>query len=255
MKRRLIGAGICLGLLIAAGAVFFSQSDIALKVQSLMPGDVILIDAGHGGVDGGAESSRGVVEKNINLEIAREVQALAEQAGWQVIMTRENDSGLYDEDGGTIRSKKTQDLKARRQMIQDIGPEAAVSIHLNSYREDTSVKGAQAFYPASGGDKEVLGQSKKLAESLQDKVGAVAKGTGKRSALSKSDVFLFKEVTCPISIIECGFLSNPEEAGLLRDSEYQKKIARAIYEAVMEFTGKEPRKKIELIDSSEKRGG
>ena len=85
--------------------------------------------------------------------------------------------------------------------------------------------------------------------------GDVYKRQDNRSALSKSDVFLFKEVSCPISIIECGFLSNPEDADMLQDSRYQKEIAQAIYEAVMEFTGKEPRKPIELIDSFEKQGG
>lgn len=255
MKRRLIRAGICLALLLTAGAVLFTQTNLTLKVLSIMPGDVIVIDPGHGGVDGGAESSRGVVEKTINLAIAQEVKKMAQQAGWQVVLTREDDDGLYEEDSGTIRSKKTQDLKARRQMIEEIRPEAVVSIHLNSYREDTAVKGAQSFYPASGGEREVLAQSKKLAEILQNKVGSVANGSDNRSALAKSDVFLFKEVSCPISIIECGFLSNPEDAAILQESQYQKEIAQAIYEAVMEFTGKEARKPIELIDSFEKQGG
>lgn len=249
MKKRLIGAGICLAILIAAGFLILEREGIAARVQSILPGEVLLIDPGHGGIDGGAESSRGVVEKSINLAIAQEVQKLARQAGWQVVMTRETDEGLYEEGGGSIRSKKTQDLKARRELIRAMRPEAAVSIHLNSFREDTSVKGAQAFYPVSGGSKSDLTQSKKLAEILQEKVSRAAGEKSSRPALSKSDVFLFREVSCPISIIECGFLSNPKEAELLQNSEYQKKIAEAIFEGIMEFTGKEPRKKIPVIEN------
>lgn len=251
MKKQLIGTGICLAILVAAGFFFLQWGGLAAGVQGVLSGEVLLIDAGHGGIDGGAESGRGVCEKSINLAIAQEVKTLAQQAGWQVVMTRETDEGLYKENGGTIRSKKTQDLKARRDMIQNMRPEAAVSIHLNSFREDPSVKGAQAFYPDSGGEEEVLSESRRLAECLQKKVSSAAADDGHRTALGKSDVFLFREVTCPISIIECGFLSNPEEAELLRSSEYQRKIAEAIFEGIMEFSGKEPRKNIKLIDSGQ----
>lgn len=253
MKKRLIGAGVCLAILAAAGFFFLQREGLATGVQGVLSGEVLLIDAGHGGIDGGAESGRGVCEKSINLAIAREVKTLARQAGWQVVMTRETDDGLYEEDGGTIRSKKTQDLKARRELIQNAQPEAAVSIHLNSFREDPSVKGAQVFYPDSGGEKKVLAESKRLAECLQKKISSVAEGKKSRTALAKSDVFLFREVTCPISIIECGFLSNPEEAELLQSSEYQRRIAEAVFEGIMEFSGKEPRKNIKIVDSGKKR--
>lgn len=253
MKKRWIGMGICLTILLSAGVLLSQQGGLAARVQGILSGDVLLIDAGHGGVDGGAESGRGVCEKNINLAIAREVQRLAQEAGWQVVMTRETDNGLYEENGGTIRSKKTQDLKARRELIRKTRPQAAVSIHLNSFREDASVRGAQTFYPASGGEGQILSESKRLAELLQEKVSVAAGEKDGRTALAKSDVFLFREVTCPISIIECGFLSNPKEAELLQSSEYQHKIAQAIFEGIMEFSGKEPRKPIELIQSDQGR--
>lgn len=170
-------------------------------------------------------------------------------------MTRDTDTGLYEEGSGTIRSLKTQDLKARRDLIDKTDPVLAVSIHLNSFKEDPSVRGMQVFYPGSGGEEKILKNSKKLAETLQEKVGAVLENNKKRVALPKTDVFLFKEVTCPIAIIECGFLSNPEEAKLLESSQYQKKLAQGIFEGITDFTGKKPRKQIEIVDNSEKNKG
>ena len=253
MKKRLIQAGLCIGLLLLAVALVPSYSEIAAKVERVMGTDILLIDPGHGGIDGGAESGQGVSEKAINLAISQEVKALAEAAGWQVVMTRDTDTGLYEEGSGTIRSLKTQDLKARRDLIGKTNPVLAVSIHLNSFKEDPSVRGMQVFYPGSGGEESVLANSTKLAETLQEKVGAVLGNNKKRVALPKSDVFLFKEVTCPIAIIECGFLSNPEEAKLLESSQYQEKLAQGIFEGITDFSGKKPRKDIKIVDNSHKK--
>lgn len=248
-KGRIIRAGLCAGALLLAAVLVSGYGGLAERVQSVMASDVLLLDPGHGGMDGGAESSRGVPEKAINLEIAMEVKRLAEDAGWRVVMTRESDGGLYREDGGTIRSKKMQDLKARRELIQKTDPELAVSIHLNSFKEDPDVKGMQVFYPGSGGEEALLKKSKKLAEVMRASVEKQLPEQRDRPPLAKSDVFLFKEVTCPIALIECGFLSNPREAELLQTGEYQQKIAYGIFEGVTAFTGKTPRKDIKLLDS------
>lgn len=254
MKRRTVQAGICVGILLLVTALVPGYSKIVERVQTVMASDILLIDPGHGGIDGGAESSRGVSEKAINLAVAQEVKALAEQAGWQVVMTREGDGGLYEEGSGSIRSMKTQDLKARRELIRKTQPQLAVSIHLNSFKEDPSVKGAQVFFPGSGGKEETLKKSEALAKILQKQVAASVESSSERIAMSKSDVFLFKEVTCPIAIIECGFLSNPQEAELLQNSQYQKKLAVGIFKGITEFTGKKPHKEIKTVDSAEKKG-
>lgn len=250
MKRRAVQAGIFVCLILMTAALVPGCSRISEKVQAVMTSDVLLIDAGHGGIDGGAQSSRGVSEKAINLAVAQEVKALAEQAGWRVVMTRENDDGLYKPGSGAIRSLKTQDLKARRELIRKTAPQLAVSIHLNSFKEDPSVKGAQVFFPGSGGDRKVLEKSEELAKVLQKKVAETLQNGSDRTALAKSDVFLFKEVTCPIAIIECGFLSNPQEAELLQNSQYHKKLAEGIFLGITEFTGKTPRKNIGIVDSA-----
>lgn len=249
MKKRLVQAAICIGLLITATACIPGYGVIAKNVASVMAGDVILLDPGHGGIDGGAVSSRGVVEKDINLAIAEEVKELAEAAGWRVVMTRETDEALC-ETSGTIRSQKTQDLKARRDLIKSTKPEAAVSIHLNSFTANPSVRGIQTFYPGSGGNKNDLEKSKRLAEHLQKKTMEQVQDGRERLPMEKNDTFLFKEISCPFALVECGFLSNPEEAELLQSSEYQHKLAQGIFDGITAFTGKTPHKEIDLVDSA-----
>lgn len=249
MKKRLTQAAICIGVLVAIAAFMPGYGIIAKSVASVMAGDVLLLDPGHGGMDGGAVSSRGVSEKDINLAIAEEVKALAEAAGWKVIMTRESDKAL-GEGIGTIRSQKTQDLKARREMIKNTKPQLAISIHLNSFTADSAVRGLQTFYPGSGGSEAVLEKSKLLAEHLQEKTMAQIQSSKERVPLAKNDTFLFKEVSCPLVLMECGFLSNPQEAELLQSSDYQQKLAQGIFEGITAFTGKTPHKDIDMVDSA-----
>ena len=222
---------------------------VITKVQQITNSDIILIDPGHGGMDGGASSAAGVTEKDINLAIGNYIRELAEADGWKVVMTREEDIGLGDTGSKTIRSKKTADLVARREMIRDVGPTVAVSIHLNSFKQDPSVHGAQTFYPSGSGEQTILDESKKLAETIQEQlVKGIADGTD-RTALGKRDVLMFKNPTVPMAIIECGFLSNPEEAKLLEQEDYQRKLAKYIYEAILIYTGREPRTPMQTIDS------
>lgn len=218
-------------------------------VQQLTASDMILIDPGHGGMDGGASSAAGVTEKDINLSIAFYLRELAEADGWKVAMTREEDKGLGDSTGTTIRSHKTADLKARIEMIKKVNPTLAVSIHLNSFRQDPSVRGAQTFYPAGPGEQAILDESKKLAEAIQAQlIAGLADGTD-RAALGKRDTRMLKNPAAPLVIIECGFLSNPEEAKLLEQKEYQRKLAKCIYDGILLYTGKKPGKPIKTIDS------
>ena len=220
-----------------------------LAAKSFAKDDVLLLDPGHGGVDGGAESSAGVCEKNINLNIALKIRQMAEVDGWTVVMTREEDVGLYSKkDRQSIRSLKTEDLLARKKIIEEVRPLVAVSIHLNSFKQDPGVRGAQTFYPGSG-DENIQEQSKLLAEAIQAiLIEGLSDGTN-RKALAKRDVLLFKNPVVPIVIVECGFLSNREEAALLNQDDYQRKIAECIYRGIMEYTGKEGKPPLQIIDN------
>ncbi|MDD3167904.1 MAG: N-acetylmuramoyl-L-alanine amidase [Eubacteriales bacterium] len=242
-----------IALVIIAAAIIISISPVydslIAKVHQITSSDLIVIDPGHGGMDGGASSDAGVTEKEINLSIAFYIRELAEADGWKVAMTREEDKGLGDSVSKTIRSKKTADLIARRDMIRDIKPTVAVSIHLNSFKQDRSVRGAQAFYPVGSGEQSIIEESKKLAEIIQEQlVSGIADGSD-RTALGKRDVLMFKNPVVPMVIVECGFLSNPEEAKLLEQEEYQRKLAKCIYEGILLYTGREPREPVQAIDS------
>jgi len=246
-KRIVSVIGIIVALIIAI--ISLDCGNFIRSVQSEASEHVLLIDPGHGGMDGGAVSADGTSEKNINLAVALELADAASECGWQVIMTRSTDEWLCGTEEGSIRSRKTQDLISRREMIKDYGPELAVSIHLNSFKEDPSVSGAQVFYPDSGGSEAILQQCREFAEILQENLPASADGHKQRTAMVRDGVMIFKEVICPVVIVECGFLSNPGEAELLKTKEYQREMAQGIMAGITEFTGFEKKSDIELIDS------
>ncbi|MBR6701102.1 MAG: N-acetylmuramoyl-L-alanine amidase CwlD [Firmicutes bacterium] len=209
-------------ILILAGAVLFILCPEELRGAIGGIGRItIVVDPGHGGIDGGAESSGGICEKDINLAISMKVKEKAEEEGWYVLMTREEDTGLYSEEKGSIRSKKNEDLKKRQEIINNSGADAAVSIHLNSYPSQ-QVKGAQTFYSSSSEEGKVL------AELIQEKIRKELDETNERTALPKDDIIIMKNNTCPLVLVECGFLSNREESKKLMEESYQDIIADII---------------------------
>lgn len=229
----------CVLLLIAAAAAVPTGEMIikavtgGLQVSAIK--EYVIIDPGHGGFDGGATSESGVCEKDINLAIALALRDRLEEIGYDIIMTRDDDISLGKSESSAIRSRKTADLAERKRIIDEKRPMMTVSIHLNSFKEDKSVRGAQVFYPEAGDDKTVLEQSSILAFSIQNslKVG-INDGTD-RTPLGKSDVRILKNPLTPIVIVECGFLSNREEAELLQSADYQQKLADCICEGIIQY--------------------
>jgi len=241
----------CIFLLCLIAIVIPKHSAISTHVGQLIAQNTvntILLDAGHGGVDSGASSRCGIVEKDINLAIALELQRLAEADGWRVVMTRTEDKMLGD-GKGSIRSRKTQDLRARKEIIDRELPLVAVSIHLNSFREDPNVRGAQVFYPAGPGDEGVLEKSKMLAEAIQSERESGIDDGKERTALSKSGVMILNNPKAPTVIVECGFLSNREEARKLADREYQLKLAALIYNGIMRYIRETNEQGVEIVYS------
>jgi len=216
--------GMCAVLLLAkskAGerlsSVFSGQTDTG--------NPVVVIDAGHGGADPGKVGTTGVLEKDVNLEVARKLQARLMADGVTVVMTRTGDAGLYSE---TATNKKREDMAARVRLISEAEPELVVSIHQNSF-PDASCKGAQVFYYK---DSE---ESKQLAELLQKKFPEVLQDGNTRQAKANGDYYLLKKTACPIVIAECGFLSSPEEERLLSAPEYQEKVADVLYQGIKQY--------------------
>ncbi len=201
---------------------------------------VLVIDAGHGGFDGGAQAKDGTDEKSINLEISKELEDIASKYELRVVMTRAGDTALCGENSN---SPKSDDLKARRQIMEQEGVILAVSIHLNSYPQDESVYGAQVFYPPQG-------ESKEIAENVQKTMEEMIDDGRKREAMCKDDVLLLKNPTYPIILVECGFLSNSSEAEKLKDEAYQRLLAEAIWQGINEKLCIERRNTIRIVDNS-----
>lgn len=177
----------------------------------------IVIDVGHGGNDPGKVSADGTQEKEINLEISRYLKDYLIAQDYTVFLTRETDCGLYEENAS---NKKTSDLRNRIRFFQEKNASIVVSIHQNSY-PDSLQHGAQTFYFSTSQS------GKELAEAIQDSLLDMD-DTNTRTAKSSDSYYLLKNTSIPAVIVECGFLSNPEETARLKDSNYQKKLAYAI---------------------------
>lgn len=182
----------------------------------------VLVDVGHGGADPGMIGVGGLEEKGINLQIAVKLKAILEEKGYTVVMTRQEDKGLYDEDS---RNQKAQDLQRRIAIIKECRPVLCVSIHQNSY-QDSEVYGPQVFY------YEDSAQGKELAELIQKELNTGLEVARPRVAKGNKTYYLLKRSESVLNIVECGFLTNPKEAELLQTEEYQKKVAEAVAKGI-----------------------
>ncbi len=183
---------------------------------------IVVIDAGHGGSDPGKIGVNNALEKDINLSIALKVKQLLEKKGITVILTREDENGLYQE---TDTNKKRSDMEKRCAIIAESQCSIAVSIHQNSYHEE-AVSGPQVFYYTTST------QGQQLAIIIQNELIEQLSPEKKRTAKPNDSYYLLKKAVCPIVIVECGFLSNWNEAALLVTEDYQQKIAQAIADGI-----------------------
>ena len=227
MKQRLelvmsILVLICACVLARKGSVYVTGRQVTEQKEC------IVVDVGHGGFDSGKIGVHGELEKNINLQIALKLKEVLEADGISVVMTREDDKGLYDENA---TNKKVQDLQRRCDLINDEKPTLTISIHQNSYTSP-EIKGAQVFYYTTSAE------SKKLAEMIQGSLIRYVDPENHRDVKSNDSYYILKKTTSPIVIVECGFLSNPGEAEKLSDEAYQQKIAAAIRSGIYEYLGK-----------------
>lgn len=195
--------------------------------QMPLAGQVIVLDAGHGGDDPGAVSQSGVLEKDVALNIAMDLRDYLQQSGAYVVMTRETDTDLADEGTRGYRRRKVEDLKARVQLIKETKPNFVISIHLNSIGSSRWY-GAQTFYHPA------FDESKRLAHLIQHQL-IQDLGNTTRVAKQNSEVFLLKSAHVPAVLVEAGFLSNQREAELLGQEQYQDRIAASIYKGVLAY--------------------
>ena len=187
------------------------------------------VDAGHGGMDSGMVGIGGLKEKGINLDIAMKLKGILEKKGLAVVMTREEDKGLYE--NGT-KNMKAQDLQNRIEQIRKYEPVLSVSIHQNSY-SDPGVKGPQVFY------YEASESGKALALAIQENMNRKLSIVRPRVAKGNRTYYLLKRSPGVINIVECGFLTNPEEASLLQTEKYQCKVAEAVADGTVTYLEKQ----------------
>lgn len=223
-KRHVV---MLLGL--AVFAVLFSsvlwQGSVrpAFRQQSTNSCPIVIIDPGHGGEDGGAVAEDGTAESGINLSVALKVEELLFLMGQKTEMTRREDVSIYSPGAETLREKKVSDLHNRVDLVNSRGEGAILlSIHQNSLPQAKSVHGAQVFYndfPAA----------ETLASSIQQVLNQSLNQGGEKTHKSiDSSVYLMAHIQCPGVLVECGFLSNGEEAALLQTEEYQRKLALSV---------------------------
>lgn len=217
-----------MAVLLLAGIFGLSREGARLVSQQKEEGLTVVLDAGHGGTDPGKIGVNGEKEKELNLEITMLLKEKLEKQGIQVVLTRDSDGGLYDEQSN---NKKVQDLQRRCELIHKTSPRCAVSIHQNSYTTP-EVKGAQVFYYTNSVE------GKKLAEGLQTALVEGVDPENHREAKGNTSYYLLKKTDVPLAIVECGFLSNPEEAGLLATKEYQEKVAEAVCTGILKYLEK-----------------
>lgn len=193
--------------------------------KSIYLKETILIDAGHGGIDGGAVGPNSLLEKDINLLIAKKTKDLLTKAGYNVIMSREEDMGLYTE-SGTIRKKKLEDLDNRQKLIKESNCQVFISIHLNAFPQ-RQYHGAQVWYANNRA-------SMNFAYLMQRNLREDLDNENKRQAKPAKDgyIILRNPPDIPAIIVECGFLSNANEALMLKEDSYQQKIAQCIEKTV-----------------------
>lgn len=212
-------------LLVAAFLLARNGAELVQSTKTEKDALRIVIDAGHGGIDPGKIGINNAKEKDINLEIALKLKEKLEDKGIEIVMTRTEDTGLYSE---SSTNKKVEDMQERCKLIAEAEPAFTVSIHQNSYITE-DIKGAQVFY---------YGQSaigKELAETIQESLIAMVDPDNTRAAKANESYYLLKKTTSPTVIVECGFLSNSEEAALLITSEYQDTIVDAIYQGILNY--------------------
>ncbi|HKL74188.1 MAG TPA: N-acetylmuramoyl-L-alanine amidase [Clostridia bacterium] len=225
MKKKTLFTIIAIILLVVV-ALSISATYASKQTASPIDAKVIVLDAGHGGVDKGVVSKNGTKESEFNLKMTFLVRDMLKEAGFKVVLTRENEEGLY---GDATKHRKRADMVARKKIIQKNNPDIIISIHANKYPSGDR-RGAQVFFD------EYNEKGKILAKNIQANVNLLNKEYVNRdfSALS-GDYFLLKCSKAPSVIMECGFLSNQEDEKLLADNAYCQRMAFCIYGGIVSF--------------------
>lgn len=233
MKFKKSHVGVLFTLVVGYFLVYYATHniDVYVPVNTPQANDsvVVLLDAGHGGMDGGCVSVNGAVEKDINLNILLKVRDMCESMGYKVVVTRDSDKSIHDEDIKGVGNQKKSDMDNRLKLFNKYENAIALSIHQNQFTQPSS-SGAQMFYSTTNPMNEKLAQTMQteFVAKLQSENTREIKPVGK-------ELFLCYFTKCPCVMIECGFLSNPQEAALLETDDYQSKVAFTVFSGLNKF--------------------
>ena len=217
-------------LSLSATAVFFvgCAKSTAVNTQSRQT-PTIIIDAGHGGEDGGAVAIDGTMEKTINLSIAKQLRLLCQSAGMHTVMTRNQDVSIHDENCSTIKARKTSDMNNRLKIFNADSNAIVVSIHQNKFEKEKYF-GTQVFFSPNNPKSEFLAENIRLSVT-----GMLQKNNTRENKKADKNIFLLYHCKQPSVLVECGFLSNSEELAKLKSDDYQKQMAFSIYCGILAY--------------------
>ncbi len=222
----LCGVGIRIAL---ANAAPYSPDALPTVAQSNSKDVIFVLDAGHGGMDGGCSTADGVPEKGINLNIMLNLREMLEAMGYPVVVTRDSDRSIHDKGIEGIANQKSSDMDNRLALFNKYDNAVCISIHQNQFT-DPQYSGAQMFY------SDTNPQSEALAQQLQNQFREMLQPENQREIkLCGTELFLCYYCKNPTVMVECGFLSNPSEAALLKTTEYQQKVSFTIFSAIQQW--------------------
>lgn len=217
---------LLLSMIVYEIASSYTMSQKVVKTNATpITNKTVVLDAGHGLPDEGAVGFTGTTEQAINLEIVLKLQELIEQSGAKVILTRSDENGIYSADSTSIRNKKISDIKNREYIVDNSNADIFVSIHLNKY-EDSKYSGWQTFYQSK------IDNSKILATNIQNELNNNINNDNTRVPMAIKGVYLMEHINIPGVVVECGFISNPNEEELLKQETHQSKLAWGIYTGI-----------------------
>lgn len=218
--------------IIAVLAATLTYRDVFQAISAFAPHtyqNILVLDAGHGGMDGGAVAEDGTMEQDINLAIVRKCEAFAGLFGLHTMLTREDGNSIDYDPEQSIRANKVADIHARVRITNSVRNPIFLSVHLNKFT-DSSYSGAQVFWSKNNPEGQLLAQQ--IQSTLTRGLSPVRERQAKQAADS---IYLMKTLTCPAVIVECGFLSNAEEARLLAQDDYQKRLALCIIDGCLQY--------------------
>lgn len=230
-RRHVAAVALLLGLLTAAALLLptRTQTRAALARNGWQ---TIVLDAGHGGEDGGAVSADGVAESGLNLAITRQLREVLLFLGRDTLLTRSGEESICSPEAQTLREKKRSDLENRAALVAQQPDPLLISLHQNSLPGSPGVHGAQVFF-------NTVEPGSALAQSVQEALNrSVNRGNEKSARAIDSSIYLMKTVRCPAILVECGFLSHAEEAQLLQQPDYQRKLALSIAAGLLQYDTK-----------------